>query len=249
MPPGWAEDGRNPGLTRELLALVREHKADDASELVVKRLVEGKARAGAVWDATHLAAAELLMRRQDAAYPIHVNTGANALHYGFRTSGDPATRLLLLLQGLGWQSHARRRLAEVAAADPRQKTRNVKIDALVAGKISVRPDDAAREIFDLRNTNLDEAAGKAFALTASEAGTEAYRRAAYRLLFTRLKSASVANGDVHDYKFPPAIFEDADLVDPRWRPHMLAASAYWLPGTDSPESPVLKRAREAVRKL
>ncbi len=245
----WAGGGRDTGLTRELLALLREHKADDACELAVRRLAEGKAQAGAVWDAVHLAAGELLMRRQDAAYPIHVNTGANALRYGFRTSGDPSTRLLLLLQGLGWQCHARRRLGEVAAADPRQKLGDAKIDELAAAEIPDRLEEAAKEVFATRNAEQDKAARRVFALAGTEAGVEVYRRAAYRLLFTRLKSTYFPNGDVHDFKFPPAIFEDAALVDEKWRPHLMAASVYWLPGSDSPESPVFKRAREAVRKL
>lgn len=246
---GWAGDSRDAGLTLELLALIREFKADEACELAATRLADGKAQAGAVWDAVHLAAGELLMRKQDAAYPVHVNTGANALHYGFRNVADSETRLLILLQGLGWQCHARRRLAEVAAADPRGKLGDAKIDELVPAEIPERPEDAAADLFASVNRDLPAARSKAFAFGSREPDGEAFRRAAYRLLLTKLKSPQFPNGDVHDFKFPPAIFEDLTLVDPRWRPHLLAAAAHWLPGSDSPDSPVLLRAREAVRTL
>jgi hypothetical protein len=249
LPAGWAGNGRDAALTRDLLGLVRHFKADDAAELALSRLSAGKAEAGAVWDAVHLAAGELLMRKQDAAYPIHVNTGANALHYGFRTSSDPATRLLILLQGLGWQCHARRRLDEVAAADPKLKLRDLKIDEVVGDKIPDKPEEAVREIFASLSSGLDGAARKAFTLAERHPDPQVFQREAYRLLFTKLKSTYFPNGDVHDFKFPPAIFEDYGQVDPRYRPHLLATAVYWLPGQDSPESPVFTRAREAVRKL
>lgn len=249
LPIGWTGEGRDLGLTRELLALVREFKADDACELAATRLAEGKVQAGAVWDAVHLAAGELLMRKQDAAYPVHVNTGANALNYGFRNTADPQTRLLILLQGLGWQCHARRRLAEVATADPRVKLGDATIDELEPGTIPESADEAIEAIFGSVNGDLNAARGKAFAFGAREPNGQAFRRAAYRLLFTKLKSSQFPNGDVHDFKFPPAIFEDINYVDAPWRPHLLAAAAHWLPGSDSPDSPVLIRAREAVGTL
>src|SRR5207244_8393975 len=61
LPGGWAESQGNEGLTKDLLALLRDGKGDEACELAVKQLTEGKARAGAVWDAVHLAAGELVL--------------------------------------------------------------------------------------------------------------------------------------------------------------------------------------------
>src|SRR5262249_38911755 len=61
LPGDWAESRGNEGLTKDLLALLREGKGDEACDLAVKQLTAGKARAGAVWDAVHLAAGELVL--------------------------------------------------------------------------------------------------------------------------------------------------------------------------------------------
>src|SRR5262249_15579932 len=67
----------------------------------------GGERAGAVWDAVHLAAGELVLSvaprgsRPDGD-ALHANTAVNALHYAFRASARPETRLLLTLQALAW---------------------------------------------------------------------------------------------------------------------------------------------------
>ena len=51
LPGDWAEGRGNEGLTKDLLALLRDGKGDEACDLAVKRLTEGKARAGADADA------------------------------------------------------------------------------------------------------------------------------------------------------------------------------------------------------
>ncbi len=63
LPAAWAEDGGNPGLTKDLLALIRERKMDEACELALTQLLEGKAKGGAVWDAVHLAAGEMILNK------------------------------------------------------------------------------------------------------------------------------------------------------------------------------------------
>jgi hypothetical protein len=92
--------------------------------------------AGAVWDAVHLAAGELYLcgdayavqrhlaevqragldllqqRGPVLADALHANTVINALHHAFRVSGEPATRLLILLQAVGWLFHFRENLAD-----------------------------------------------------------------------------------------------------------------------------------------
>src|SRR5262245_28950544 len=115
LPGGWAESKGNEGLTKDLLALLRDGKGDEACDLAVKRLTEGKARAGAVWDAVHLAAGELVLSsKTHAAHrpvnssALHSNTATNALHYAFRASGKDDTRLLLTLQAVAWMDLYRR---------------------------------------------------------------------------------------------------------------------------------------------
>ena len=55
--------------------------------------------------------------------------------------------------------------------------------------------------------------------------------------------------EAHDYKYPTAIFEDYYQVHPSWRPHMLAASCYYLQSSKRPDSPLMLRARESVRSI
>ena len=107
LPGNWAEDTGDAGLTKEIVALLRDGKGSEACDLAVRQLVEGKARAGSLWDAVHLAAGELVISvamrgsRPDGD-ALHANTAANALHYAFRASTLTRTRLLLTLQALAW---------------------------------------------------------------------------------------------------------------------------------------------------
>lgn len=57
LPADWGQATGTAGLTKELLTLLRENKGDDACRFAVAQLREGKAKAGAVWDAVHVAAA------------------------------------------------------------------------------------------------------------------------------------------------------------------------------------------------
>jgi hypothetical protein len=81
LPPGWAGDKGDPGATRELFALLREGRADAACELAARQLLGGIG-AQALWDAVHLATAELMVRHGSgwglASRPLHSNTSTNA---------------------------------------------------------------------------------------------------------------------------------------------------------------------------
>jgi hypothetical protein len=244
LPPQWAGDKSDPGLTVELVALIREFKANEASELVLDRLLAGKAEASAIWDAVHLSAGELLMRKPHVTYPVHSNTGANAIHYGFRASSNPEVRLLLLLQGIGWQCHARKRAGELAVSDPSWKLKDVRIDELKAGKLAAAPETAAAEIFLNLASQPDESTGRAFAVAQKYPDLEAFQQAARQLLFRKVLAP-----DTHDIKYPVAVFEDFQWVSPEWRPHFVASSVSWLPGADRPDSPVWQEAREAVKRI
>src|SRR5438045_1601625 len=96
---------RREGTRRGMLAQIREGQVERASALAVQLLRSG-VKAQALWDAVHLATAELLVRHHDgwglASRPLHSNTSTNAMHYAFRTATIPATRLLILLQAVAW---------------------------------------------------------------------------------------------------------------------------------------------------
>ena len=52
--------------------------------------------------------------------------------------------------------------------------------------------------------------------------------------------------ETHEYKLPAALFEDVHQISPEWRPHVLAASAKWLHGSQSNDNPAVAEAREAL---
>ncbi len=86
------------------------------------------------------------------------------------------------------------------------------------------------------------AAAQALSFAQSRARFEAFADAGRRLIFRK-------GTDAHHYKYSAAVFEDYDRVSSEWRPHMLATAVYFLPGTSVPDSPVMERARHAVREL
>jgi hypothetical protein len=95
--------GKSAPNTRALVEAIRKATPDEACAAV------GKASAETVWDAVHLAAAELRMRaeRGAALASIHGVTSANALHYAYQMAPDPELRRLLMLQGVGWMAQFR----------------------------------------------------------------------------------------------------------------------------------------------
>jgi hypothetical protein len=240
LPGDWAGDQGNEGLTKDLLALLRDGRGDEACALAVTCLTDGKARAGAVWDAVHLAAGEqVLSVKPRGSRPdgnaLHANTGANALHYAFRASTLPDTRLLLALQALAWMDLYHQ-------SKKKDITRPTDITALTGARLPDKPAEAIDAILASRTDKPYEAGRLAFAFAQCHR-PEPLLRAARRLLPTK------SSGDPHDIKFPVAIFEDLELVGPGWRPHKLAAAVFSFWGSDRPDNPRMERVREAVRRL
>jgi hypothetical protein len=245
LPGDWAGSGPNEGLTKELVAFLREGKADEACDLALRQLATGKAQASAVWDAVHLAAGELALRcrltgpqQRTHGDALHANTAVNALHYAFRAATQPDTRLLLTLQGLAWAG-----LYRDLVTRKKLLARVIDITAL---KEEAKPpestDEAVRAILASRTIKPHEASRLAFAL-AQRHRVGPLLQEARRLL------PSKSSGDPHDLKFPVAICEDLDLVSPGWRPHLLAAATFSFCGSDRPDLPAIERAREALRNL
>jgi hypothetical protein len=244
LPGDWAGGQGNEELTKDLLALLREGKSDEACDLVVKLLMEGKARAGAVWDAVHLAAGELVLSsKTHAAHrpvnscALHSNTATNALHYAFRASSQDDTRLLLTLQAMAWMDLFRKCIIK-----GKHLVNPTDITALTGPEPPDKPAAAIDEILATRTAKPNEAVRLTFAF-AQRHRPELLLSAARRLL--PLKSS----GDPHDIKYPVAVFEDLDLVSPGWRPHILASAVFSFCGSDRPDNPRMEQVREAVRKL
>ena len=257
LPVSWAADKADPAATRELFLLLREGKAESACDLTVEQLLKGVG-AQAMWDAMHLATAELMIRHKSgwglASRPLHANTSTNALHYAFRTCTNSRTRLLALLQGVAW--------AAGRTGSDRTDLRDLKIAELPAATVPTKAEDVVAEVFTLLpsrtyrwdadakqavlgygdRAKADEACRKVFVLAKEHPDiVPLFVQTAHTWLCRK------ANDDAHEYKFLAAILEDAALVSPAWQPHLLAASVHYFHGTQTPNNPVIQHVQEALR--
>jgi hypothetical protein len=232
----WTSAPADKSVTGELLDIYRNASLGESCQNTILMLESGRANAQTVWDAVHLLGGELMMR-QPGIYGIHTVTSVNGLRYAYETAADPETRLLMLLQGVGWMGQFQRFMA----------TRNnglkpLQIQSLEASEVPSDPRQALEEILSLVGKDTPVAAAKAISFVRQHPEPSALAQAAYSLIFRK-------GTDAHDYKYPAAIFEDYRLVSPAWRPHMLATAMYHLRGTTAADSPVMQRASEAVRSL
>lgn len=236
LPADWTAylpSGKNA--TEEVLALVRDGKTTEACVRTAALLADGKASANHLWDAVHLAAGELMMRRP-GIYGIHTVTSVNGLRYGFRMAREDETRLLLLLQGVGWMSQ----FANFMSESP--EFGDTEITVLHP---SEQPSDQSKAVRLILSELADDpgaAAKQAFGHAERYPEPHALEQSAKSLIFRK-------GTDAHDYKYAAAIFEDYRLVSPRWRPHMLATAVYNLRGSTEPDSKLMLRAGEAIRQL
>ena len=56
-----------------------------------------------------------------------------------------------------------------------------------------------------------------------------------------------STADVHNFKFPIALFENCRYASPEWRPSLLAAAIHVLQGSDMEDSQIVRQAREMLR--
>ena len=234
----WSPGPADADATRGILAAIRESTPDEACADTASRLIKGQASAGAVWDAIHLASAELRMRARGGASlaSIHGMTSANALHYAFLSAPDPQARFLLLLQAVGWMGQFR----TAASARP-ENLRAFAITELEPGP-EAPLESALAETFAAVPKDVEAAAGRVFRLGRDLQGRQAFFASALR--FTASKVT-----EVHYYKFLAALLEDVPLVSAEWQPHLLASAVYYVKGSGDPEPAAMKRAREALRAL
>jgi hypothetical protein len=227
---GWQLGKADPAATRDLLATIRQADSEAASAEALKHLNAGVAPE-ALWDAVDLAAGELLMQ-SPGIIAIHATTSTNALHYIYNASGDDTTRKLALLQAVGWQPLYRGR-----AKPPGKQA----IDSLEPIAPDAKGDDAVVEIFDTVSKERMKAARKAVGYLDAGGDPAVVFAAARRLIFHKGR-------DSHDYKYGAAIWEECLLSsDPKWRAPLVASAMFNLPGSQTADSPLMNRAREAVK--
>ena len=228
----WTTGKADPAATRGLLETIRQATAEEAAAEAA-RLINAGTSPDSVWDAVVLSSNELLMR-SPGIVAIHATTSANALHYIFNASGDDTTRKLALLQAVGWQPLYRGRAKPAAG---------VAIDAIEPLKPDSSGDEAVVEIFDAVSRDRRVAAGKAVGYLQSGGSADAVYAAARRLIFHKGR-------DSHDYKYGAASWEECLLAsDPKWRAPLVASAMFNLPGSKTPDSPLMTRAREAVKNV
>jgi hypothetical protein len=235
LPGGWTGAASDEAATRDLLDAMRTADAETACQKVLDELQSGKIQAQAAWDAVHLAAGELMMR-QPGIRGIHTVTSANSLHYAFRTASNPETRLLMLLHAVAWMEQFRSMMARGG------KMGSIKITELQPESVADDDLKGAQDVFALVGKNNVEAANRAFAFASRHPQSAAYPQLARQLIFRK-------GTDAHHYKYAAAIFEDYELVSPKWQPHMLATSVYYLRGTNESDSKVMDRAVEALKRV
>lgn len=253
LPADWAIDEPNRGSTLELYQILRDGATDDACDLACTQLSSGRVKAGAVWDAIHLVAADLLFRYRRGGSPIgnsmiHAVTSTNASRCGFNCSGDDRVRLFLLLQSIGGlsdlfvQSNQKdKELRDINLLDLKEDDTDPTVG--IAQVFCMLPnktrDPAAEEAAAYRKAS-DDACRTSFSLLKTPANQVDFIRIARGLLCAK------ATANPHDLKYPVAEFEDVALASPEWRPYLLAASVHALHGTASADSPVLLQARLAL---
>ena len=233
LPAGWVRQGApTAGPAKDIVASIREAGHAPACTSTVRMIARGEARSADVWDGIHLAAGELMLRLP-GILGVHCVTSANALHYAFRMSSDAETRLYLVLQGVGWMAQ----FASFMSAD--DEIRDFDIGAMAAEDVAMDSEDGAAEILGDLASSPDRAARKAYAYAQNHSDASPLLQAARELVCRK-------TDEVHHLKVAAAVFEDLELVHPRWRPHMLATAAHYLRGTEHPDSKIAQRARDAL---
>jgi hypothetical protein len=231
LPRGWADARGDKAATLEFLAALRDSEPDSALQFAWQQLAAGKLRAGSIWDAIHLAAGEKFWLEKGDNNELHQNTGMNALHYAFRACVNPDVRLMTLMRAVTWTAKP----WAVARDIDKSKT----LVQLVPADIPALPQVAAEEIVTSSATD-DNAVAKAFAFARQHPTSQALWQAQRRLVFAK-------EGDAHAYKYLAAIWEDSQQVSAEWRAHMVASSVAGNTGELRADSPIILRAREALR--
>lgn len=228
----WREGKVDPKATTDLLDAFRTSKSAEACAAVVTAL-NSEVSPASVWDALFLYSGELLMS-QPGIVGLHCVTTANALYYGYQTSGNDETRRYLMLQCAAFLPLFRDFMHK------RGKVRTVKINALENEEVKAEGSAAIEEVFASMPKERDTAAKKVLGLAAAnKLNPETLMTAARRLIFLK-------GTDSHDYKFSSAALEDYYHVTPAWRGHFLATSMFNLKGAGDRDNDLVKRTRAAL---
>jgi hypothetical protein len=223
---------RKPSATVTLLDALRHATPEESSKQAAKLLNEGVSP-DSLWDSVALAGSEWLLRKP-GIIALHAMTSANALHFIYGASGDTTTRKLALLQAAAWAAMFR---------DANGKTKDLHLDAMEPIRAEGSHASSVAEVFASMKSGRDHAAATALGYFASGGSPDEFFALGRRLVFHK-------GTDSHDYKYAAAAWEEAMLAsDPKWRAPLCAAALAYLPSPETPDSPLMIRAREAVAGL
>ncbi len=228
--PDWRANKPAEQTAQDLLTSSRTASDAEMDREVVELLNAGKG-AQSVWDGLYLAGAELLMR-QPGIVALHSLTSLNALHYAYQRTVEENTRKLLLLQAAAFVPMFR------DAMKSRGKVGDARIDELKP--VEHLQDHDVGNVYSTLSKDKMAAAKIALTILQNNPGGAKELIDAGRLLIF-LKGT-----DSHDYKFSSAVMEDYAHISPASRDRFLAASLFWLKGTGSGDSPLLRRTRAAL---
>lgn len=228
----WTVGEPDTGATNAMLQAIREASPEDSSAKAVELLNAGISP-DSLWDAVALGSAELMMQ-SPGIIALHSKTATNALHYTFQSSADDTTRKMALLQASGWLPLYRQRS---------QKPSDARIDAIEPKAPDSKGEEAAEEIFANLGKDRVEAARKVIGYLDQGGSPEEVFAGMRRLIFHKGR-------DSHQYKYGAAAWEECLLAsDPRWRAPLAASTLLYVPGSDQPDSPLMNRARDAVKRV
>lgn len=226
----WAGTRPDSALTLEIMSEMRDGDTKSACSAAAVAMTKGHS-AQAVWDAVHLMGGELMMR-QPGIGGIHTVTSANSMHYAFRRAKDSRTKLLMMLQGVGWISQFRNFM--LPPDDVGASILETMPGHLASGE------SAVEQVFNTLSDDPVAASQLALAYGQRESDPAAFFDGARRLVFAKAS-------EHHMYKWPAALMENYHHVTPEYRPYILATSVYYTPAPKRRDSRVHQRAMEAMR--
>lgn len=245
----WSGGQSRKTVVVELLDLYRRGRPDEACAYTAKLLRQNKIQAQTVWDAVFLTTAEMVTRYRWTGPKMlagHSVTCANALHFMFRTVSKPVERLYALLEAVEWtasfvdRERARlalreRNLLDLPKSDAGQGPDVLEqIFALLPPRRFVH---FSRERFE----DVDRACELTFAWAKGRFNHRQFLDAAQHRMCRK------STPEVHDFKFPVALFENTQHVSPIWKPYLLAASVYVLHGSVMEDSVFVQQAQELLQ--
>jgi hypothetical protein len=244
----WSRSMSDREAVLDLVDSYRQGRPEEACKSTFELLREGKVFAGSVWDAVFLTTAELVTRYQWVGTKMlagHSVTCANAMHFVFRSAHDPVARLYALLEAVEWTTSFLKRERSRPALRKRSILEIADVELTADDEsperiFSIIPIRRRRQTSPILLPEADKANELAFAWAKQTKDHTAFFQEALRLLC--LKSTT----EVHDFKYPLALFENYRYASDEWKPHLLAASVYVLHGTQMEDGQMVGQARERL---